>query len=48
MDAITSLARLGNGGFSDKVLYTTTFPCHNCARHICRCWNNKSCLYRAI
>lgn len=34
MDAITSLARLGNGGFSDKVLYTTTFPCHNCARHI--------------
>jgi deoxycytidylate deaminase len=34
MDAITTLARLGNGGFYDKILYTTTFPCHNCARHI--------------
>ena len=34
MDAIVSLAR--NGGFSTKgaTLYTTTFPCHSCARHI--------------
>ncbi|ENU6126211.1 MULTISPECIES: anti-phage dCTP deaminase [Enterobacteriaceae] len=41
MDAITSLARLGNGGFEDKVLYTTTFPCHNCARHIVAVGINK-------
>lgn len=41
MDAITSLARLGNGGFSDKILYTTTFPCHNCARHIVAVGINK-------
>lgn len=41
MDAITTLARLGTGGFSDKVLYTTTFPCHNCARHIVAVGINK-------
>lgn len=41
MDAITTLARLGNGGFSDKILYTTTFPCHNCARHIVAVGINK-------
>jgi len=41
MDAITTLARLGNGGFSNKVLYTTTFPCHNCARHIVAVGINK-------
>lgn len=34
MDAITSLARLGRATTQGKTLYTTTYPCHNCARHI--------------
>jgi deoxycytidylate deaminase len=35
MDAIVSLARIGGAGLgSGATLYTTTFPCHNCARHI--------------
>lgn len=34
MDAIVSLARLGGTGLGGATLYTTTFPCHNCARHI--------------
>lgn len=34
MDAIISLARRGGPSVSDGSLYTTTFPCHNCARHI--------------
>jgi deoxycytidylate deaminase len=34
MDAIVSLARLGGSGLHGATLYTTTFPCHSCARHI--------------
>lgn len=34
MDAIVSLARSGSVGISGATLYTTTFPCHSCARHI--------------
>lgn len=34
MDAIVSLARMGGTGLQGATLYTTTFPCHNCARHI--------------
>ncbi|MCW2313410.1 anti-phage dCTP deaminase [Rhodoferax antarcticus] len=34
MDAIVSLARIGSSGLEGATLYTTTFPCHNCARHI--------------
>ncbi|RTR27007.1 anti-phage dCTP deaminase [Shewanella atlantica] len=34
MDAITSLARTGDSSTSGKILFTTTYPCHNCARHI--------------
>ena len=34
MDAIVSLARVGGTGLQNATLYTTTFPCHNCARHI--------------
>lgn len=34
MDAITSAARNGAIGIQDGYLYSTTFPCHNCARHI--------------
>lgn len=34
MDAIVSLARLGGNGIQGATLYTTTFPCHSCARHI--------------
>lgn len=34
MDAIVSLARRGGPGISNATLYTTTFPCHSCARHI--------------
>jgi cytidine deaminase len=33
MDALTTAARLGRP-ISDCILYTTTFPCHECARHI--------------
>lgn len=34
MNAITSLAVSPSGSTKDAYLYTTTFPCHNCARHI--------------
>ncbi len=34
MDAIVSLARIGGVGLQGATLYTTTYPCHNCARHI--------------
>lgn len=34
MDAIISLGRGGAGIGKGSVIYTTTFPCHNCARHI--------------
>lgn len=34
MDALVSLSRSGGGMSQDGFLYTTTFPCHNCARHI--------------
>lgn len=34
MDAITSLARNANSSSLDQTLYCTTYPCHNCARHI--------------
>ncbi|HMJ01183.1 MAG TPA: deaminase [Gaiellaceae bacterium] len=33
MNAITTAARLGRS-VKDATLYTTTFPCHECARHI--------------
>ena len=34
MEAIVSVARMGNGSTVGGTLYTTTFPCHSCARHI--------------
>lgn len=34
MDAITSVARTHKAGILGGTLYTTTFPCHSCARHI--------------
>lgn len=34
MDAIVSVARQGGASTVGGTLYTTTFPCHNCARHI--------------
>lgn len=34
MDAIVSLARNTNDGAVGKTLFATTYPCHNCARHI--------------
>ena len=34
MEAIVSAARSGKSGMVGGTLYTTTFPCHNCARHI--------------
>ena len=34
MEAIVSVARSGKQGIVDGSMYTTTFPCHNCARHI--------------
>lgn len=34
MEAIVSAARTGKAGMVGGTLYTTTFPCHNCARHI--------------
>lgn len=34
MDAITTAARNGNYSLKNTILYSTTFPCHHCARHI--------------
>lgn len=34
MEAIVSAARSGKAGLVGATLYTTTYPCHNCARHI--------------
>ena len=34
MDAITSVARTHKAGLLGGTLYSTTFPCHSCARHI--------------
>lgn len=34
MEAIISVARGGKYGLVGSSLYATTFPCHNCARHI--------------
>ena len=34
MDAIISLARNSGSSTTGKILYCTTYPCHNCARHI--------------
>ncbi|MGV6484006.1 anti-phage dCTP deaminase [Stenotrophomonas indicatrix] len=34
MDALIGLSRETSGSSQDGVLYTTTYPCHNCARHI--------------
>jgi deoxycytidylate deaminase len=34
MDAITSVARGHKAGIIGSTLYSTTFPCHSCARHI--------------
>lgn len=34
MEAILSVARAGGKGLVGGTLYTTTYPCHNCARHI--------------
>ena len=34
MDAILALARNTSSGTMGKTLYCTTYPCHNCARHI--------------
>jgi deoxycytidylate deaminase len=34
MDAILAIARSGAEGLTGGTLFTTTFPCHSCARHI--------------
>ncbi len=34
MEAIISVARQGKSGLIGSKLFTTTFPCHSCARHI--------------
>ena len=34
MDAIIKVAIRGSGTLRNGLLYCTTFPCHNCARHI--------------
>jgi len=34
MDALMSAARRGGNGVEGSTLFTTTYPCHNCARHI--------------
>jgi deoxycytidylate deaminase len=34
MEAIISIARAGTAGLVGSTLYSTTFPCHSCARHI--------------
>lgn len=34
MEAIIAVARNGTSGLVGSTLYCTTFPCHNCAKHI--------------
>lgn len=34
MDAITTAARNGTHSLKGTILFSTTFPCHHCARHI--------------
>ena len=34
MEAIVSVAREGKGATAGGTLFTTTYPCHSCARHI--------------
>ncbi len=34
MDAIISVARTGGARLSGCIMFTTTYPCHSCARHI--------------
>jgi deoxycytidylate deaminase len=34
MEAVISVARKGMTGLVGATLYTTTFPCHSCARHV--------------
>lgn len=34
MDALIAIVRKGGAGVVGGSLFTTTFPCHNCARHI--------------
>ena len=34
MEAILSVAREGRHSLVGSTLYTNTYPCHNCARHI--------------
>ncbi len=34
MEAMLSIARVGTSGILGSTLYTTTYPCHNCAKHI--------------
>ncbi|HFQ81735.1 MAG TPA: deoxycytidylate deaminase [Desulfobacterales bacterium] len=34
MDAITSAAKIGHFPLKETILFSTTFPCHHCARHI--------------
>jgi deoxycytidylate deaminase len=34
MDAILGVAREGKHSLVGSTLYTNTYPCHNCARHI--------------
>jgi len=34
MDAIISVARDGKPGLVGSTMYVTTYPCHNCAKHI--------------
>lgn len=41
MDAITSVARTHKAGLLGGTLYSTTFPCHSCARHIVASGINK-------
>jgi len=34
MEAIISVARSGKQGLIGSTLFTTTYPCHNCAKHV--------------
>lgn len=34
MEAILNIARSGKSSTLGAIMYTTTYPCHNCARHI--------------
>ncbi len=48
MDSLIALARNNKETSVDKTLYVTTYPCHNCARHIVAAGIKKSYMWNLM